>query len=157
VLPNGLVGATWHNCDAAGDGAGCGIRFQLLRPTGLPIGPVATANTTTAGDQTDPSIAPLGGDSFALVWTDASGQAPDASGSAVRGRVIYPALDPTDGRLGARCGQNDTAPCADGLACVAGSDGAPYCHESCDPEGPAPQCPLGGICSTSGGSSACLF
>ncbi len=156
ALPGGLVGAVWQGCGADGDGAGCGIWFQLLRPSGLPIGAPRVVNTTTGADQTGPSIAAVGDDRFAVVWTDASATAPDTAGTAIRARWIYPELDPTDGRLGARCG-SDAAPCQDGLVCTASSGGAPYCHEGCDPSGPAPQCPSGGICSAAGGDPACLF
>lgn len=156
-LEDGLVGAVWENCDAAGDGGGCGIFFQLLRPTGLPVGQAIAVNTTTAGDQSDPGIAAVGSDRFAVVWTDASGAPPDTSGSAVRARILFPALDPTDGRLGARCGQPTTDPCDDDLVCMAGSDGVAHCHEQCDPAGPAPACPFGGICTSAGDTSGCLF
>lgn len=156
ALPGGLVGAVWQGCGADGDGSGCGIWFQLLRPNGLPIGPAQVVNTTTGADQTGPSIAAVGSDHFAVTWTDASASAPDTAGTAVRARWLYPELDPTDGRLGARCG-SDTDPCGDGLVCTASAGGSPYCYEACDPSGPAPQCPNGGICSANGGDAACLF
>jgi hypothetical protein len=152
-----MVGVTWHNCNADGDGAGCGIWFQLLRPTGLAVGEPMIVNTTRTSDQVGPSIAAVGDEAFAVVWTDSSQAEPDTSQSAVRGRMIYPELAPTDGRLGAPCGTQQTAACVAGLACMAGSDNVPHCHRECDAAGPAPQCPNGGACTTMGGESACLF
>lgn len=157
ALPNGMVGVTWHDCTTDGDGSGCGVFFQLVRPTGLAIGEPIVVNTTTLNDQVGPSIAAVGTASFAIAWTDSSATEPDTSQTAVRGRLIYPELDPIDGRLGAPCGSQQTAACADGLTCMAGSDNAPHCHRSCDPGGPAPQCIDGGACTTMAGDSACLF
>ncbi len=157
VLPDGTMGVAWHDCGEGGDSAGCGIRFQALRSSGLPIGDPMIANTTIDGDQWEPAIAAVGDDAFAITWTDESSAPPDTSGSAIRARLIYPARDPNDGRRGARCGSGSDAACADGLVCMAGSEGTPYCHEVCDPDGPAPQCPDGGICTTAGTDSACVF
>ncbi|HUH03109.1 MAG TPA: hypothetical protein VML75_14030 [Kofleriaceae bacterium] len=157
ALPNGLVGVAWHNCTSDGDGSGCGVFFQLVRPTGLPIGEPTIVNTTTLNDQVGPSIAAVGAGSFAIVWTDGSQTEPDTSQTAIRGRLIYPDLAPTDGRRGAPCGTQQTAACAEGLTCMAGSDNAPHCHRTCDPGAPAPQCPEGGACTTMGADSACLF
>lgn len=157
ALPGGLVGVTWHNCTSDGDGSGCGVFFQLVRPTGLPIGEPTVVNTTLLNDQVGPSIAAVGDSSFAIVWTDSSQTEPDTSQTAVRGRLIYPEQAPTDGRRGAPCGTQQTAACAADLTCMAGSDNAPHCHRTCDPTAPAPQCPDGGACTTMGGDSACLF
>ncbi len=157
VLADGTIGVTWHSCTDGGDGAGCGVKLQTLRSSGLPIGDPIIVNTTTGNDQVDPAITAVGADAFAVTWTDDSAAAPDTSGSAIRARLIYPARDPNDGRRGARCGRSGDASCDDGLACMAGSAGTPYCHEVCDPSGPAPQCPLGGVCTTQGADSTCVF
>ncbi|HTM20425.1 MAG TPA: hypothetical protein VL172_07960, partial [Kofleriaceae bacterium] len=156
VLPDGTIGVAWHDCGDGSDGAGCAIRFQALRPSGLPIGDPIVANTTTAGDQTDPALTAVGDDVFALTWTDESAAAPDTSDAAIRARLIYPLRDPDDGRIGARCGGAGDAACGSGLTCMAGTAGSPLCHESCDPAAADP-CPLGGTCTTEGPDSACLF
>ena len=79
----------WHSCLTNGDGSGCGVFGRAFRENGTPVGDEFTIPTTTTGDQTNPSATALD-DSFAVVWKDDSGQAPDVAGSAVRGRVIYP-------------------------------------------------------------------
>ncbi len=156
VLQSGTIGATWHHCGASGDGSGCGVFFQLVHPTGLPIGKPRVANSTKLGDQTGPSIAARS-DGFLLAWNDASEQPPDDVEGAIRARLLYPETNPNDGRLGARCGQSADAPCDSGLVCMPGTTGTPLCHEACDRSGPDPQCPLGGICTTLGEATGCLF
>lgn len=79
----------WHSCLMNGDGSGCGVFGRAFRENGTPTGDEIVIPTTTTGDQTNPSATALD-DSFAVVWKDDSGQAPDVAGSAVRGRIIYP-------------------------------------------------------------------
>jgi len=156
VHESGTIGATWHHCGSSGDGSGCGVFFQALRPSGLPIGAPRVANSTTLGDQTGPSIAARS-DGFLLAWSDASEQPPDTVDGSVRARLLFPEMNPNDGRLGARCGQPADAPCASGLVCMPGTSGTPYCHEECDRSQPEPQCPKGGVCTTFGETTGCLF
>lgn len=139
---DGAIGVAWHDCGERGDGAGCGIRFRLLRPSGMPSGDPVFVNTTTAGDQKSPAIVAFGADAFLLAWTDGSMAPPDTDGSGVRARVIYPSLERRDGQIGARCGGPDDAPCGDGLVCAATPDGAPLCHPAC-----TGACPGGGVCA----------
>ena len=80
----------WHACRENGDGNGCGVFGRALRADGTPAGDELVIATTTNGDQTNPSVAALPGDAFAVVWKDDSGAAPDISGSAVRARIVYP-------------------------------------------------------------------
>lgn len=150
VLPDGTLGAVWHDCGTDGDGSGCGIFLQLMRSTGLPIGKPIVVNTTTRGDQKDPAIAPAG-KAFVITWSDGSAQPPDTSGGSVRARIFYPDVNPTDGRIGASC-TGGTAACGTGLVCAQGSDGGAYCHEKCDTSQAAP-CPSGGSCR----AGACIF
>ncbi|MBL9017892.1 MAG: hypothetical protein JNL83_27145 [Myxococcales bacterium] len=79
----------WHSCLTNGDGSGCGVYGRAFRENGTPAGEEFLIPTTTTGDQTNPSATALD-DSFAVVWKDDSGQAPDVAGSSVRGRIIYP-------------------------------------------------------------------
>ena len=80
---------TWHACDIHGDTQGCGVFGRAINSDGTPASDVLLIPTTTVGDQVNPSVAALPNDAFAVVWRDNSGQAPDASGSAVRARIIY--------------------------------------------------------------------
>lgn len=86
---DGVLMVVWHSCMTNGDGSGCGVWGRAFRDNGTPVGPEFVIPTTTTGDQTNPSVAALA-DSFAVLWKDDSGSAPDMSGSAVRGRIIYP-------------------------------------------------------------------
>lgn len=87
--PRGALMVTWHACDALGDGSGCGVWARAFTSDGTPRGPEQVVPTTTTGDQTGPSVAALGEDAFVVVWRDASGAAPDTSGTAARARIIY--------------------------------------------------------------------
>jgi len=148
--PDGAIAVAWHNCGTAGDGDGCGVWLQLIRPTGLPVAGPVVVDTTAAGDQTDASVTALPG-AFAVAWTDGSMAGPDQSETGIRARVIYPVYDDAVGVSGAAC--SSSAPCADGLACAPDGDGTSRCHAACDPAGTAPQCPGGGVCT----DGACLF
>lgn len=87
--PDGMLMVVWHACLSNGDSSGCGVFARAFRSDGAPAGDELTVPTTTAGDQRSPSVTGLP-DAFAVVWKDASGAAPDPSGSAVRARIVYP-------------------------------------------------------------------
>jgi hypothetical protein len=152
---DGVLAVAWPACGVDGDGQACGVTWQALRPTGAPVAQPAVANTTRAGDQTDPCIAALP-DAFALAWSDASMAPPDTDRGAVRARILYLDADRRDGVRGALCGSPGDAACDAGLACTTGSQGIRYCHDLCDPSG-APPCPGGGLCTTAGESATCVY
>jgi hypothetical protein len=149
------VMVAWHQCET-GPGS-CDVYGRILRPTGAPVGEPIVLPTTTGSDQVNPSIVALDASSFAAAWNDSSGVAPDQSGSAVRGRILYPVYDDARGIHGALCGSSAPAgapACAAGLACALGSDGMQRCYTTCTP----PSCPGGGTCSTvDATTSACTF
>ncbi|MDQ3364820.1 MAG: hypothetical protein M3680_05270 [Myxococcota bacterium] len=87
---DGTILVVWHACEERGDGNLCGVFGRLISSAGMPVGEVFSLATTTAGDQIGPSAAALPGDAWAVAWTDNSQVEPDRSGTAVRGRVIYP-------------------------------------------------------------------
>jgi hypothetical protein len=147
---DGAIAVAWHGCGTDGDGDGCGVWLQLVRPTGLPVAGRVQVDTTAAGDQTDASVTALP-DGFAVAWTDGSMAGPDQSETGIRARIIYPVYDDARGVSGAAC--DGGSPCADGLVCTADGDGADRCHPTCDPTGVPPQCPGGGVCT----DGACLF
>lgn len=149
-------GVAWTDCTGPADGAGCGVLARVFRDSGLPVGAPFVVNTTTADDQSVPSLVPLSGDAWAVAWTDESLVAPDASDSGVRARIVYPAFASAQGVLGAACGGADDAACPEGTACMPGADGEPRCHAACDP-GAATPCPDGGVCTTAAELSACIF
>jgi len=86
---DGTLLIAWHTCDPFGDASGCGVFGRMMRQTGEPITDVFVIPTTTDGDQSGPSVVGLR-DAFVVMWRDASARAPDASGSSVRARLIYP-------------------------------------------------------------------
>jgi len=148
---DGALLVAWHQCDAMGTTGTCDVLGRVFRPTGAPVGDPFQLPTTTLLDQTGPSVAALS-DAFVAAWTDASHTAPDADGTAVRARVIYPPFDDATAIAGAPCGTGLPA-CNTGLVCAMGSDGE-RCYAACDPTGPQPQCPAGGSCAAAG---ACTF
>ncbi len=85
------VGVAWSACNEGSDGAGCGIRFRRYDGDLAPVGEAQAVNSTTPGDQEDPSIGWLPDRSVAVTWSDGSATDPDRDQSAVRARIIYPA------------------------------------------------------------------
>ncbi|HTJ47089.1 MAG TPA: hypothetical protein VL463_33535 [Kofleriaceae bacterium] len=148
------LAVAWHDCDTHGDGTGCGVFAQLVRSTGLAVGAPIVMDTTTTGDQTDPSIIALP-DAFAAVWTDGSMVPPDQSMTGIRARVLYPAYDDARGVLGAPCAAD--RPCGANLVCAIGSDKLSHCHAACDPAGAPPLCPMGGACTNGPAGASCIF
>ena len=91
---NDALFVVWHACAENGDPDGsCGAYGRLMSSAGVPVGAELTLATTTTRDQTNPSAVALPDGAFAATWMDTSNQAPDKSESAVRARIIYPALD----------------------------------------------------------------
>ncbi len=156
VRDDGLLVTSWHNCGASGDGDDCGVLLQLMRPSGLPVGNPQVINTTRTSAQTVPSVVART-DAVIGAWTDRSQQAPDTSNDAVRARLVFVDTEINNGELGARCGRPQDTACAAELVCIPGGEAVPYCHTSCDPAGTPPQCPDGGVCTTVGESSGCVF
>lgn len=94
--PRGPLLVTWHGCGVRGDGEGCGVFGRLFDLEGAALGEAFLVPTTTAMDQRNASAVPLKDESgaplFVVSWNDRSATAPDTSGSAVRARIVYPAL-----------------------------------------------------------------
>lgn len=91
---DGAVMLVWQQCDDGSSGA-CVNRLdvfgRLVRPDGNLAGTPFLIPTTTAGNQSEPSVAALDG-AFVVAWNDASMTDPDTSSAAVRARIIYPSL-----------------------------------------------------------------
>ncbi|MBK9035157.1 MAG: hypothetical protein IPL61_28485 [Myxococcales bacterium] len=84
------VGVGWSACTTASDGDGCGVWFRHYDANLAPLTDALPVNTTTVGDQEEPSIGWLPDRSVAVTWSDGSATAPDRDASAVRARIIYP-------------------------------------------------------------------
>jgi len=93
---DGAILVAWNQCDSTGSTGTCDVYGRMVRPTGTTSGEPFILSTTTDRDQTQPAVASIPGPdgAFAAVWTDSSQTAPDTSGTAVRGRIIYPSYDP---------------------------------------------------------------
>ena len=68
-------------------GADQDVRVRVFDATGAEVVAEFVANTTTTAFQGGPSIVGLDNGNFVVTWTDLSGTAPDASGTAVRGQI----------------------------------------------------------------------
>jgi hypothetical protein len=93
---DGAILVAWHACDSAGTTGTCDVFGRMVRPNGTTSGEAFVLSSNAMGDQTQPAVASLPGadNAFAAVWTDTSHDKPDQQGSAVRGRILYPAYDP---------------------------------------------------------------
>jgi hypothetical protein len=152
---DGALGVTWAQCDDS-DGNGCGVYFRLTRVTGLPVGEIDRVNTTVLANQHRPSITALD-ESFAVSFTDESGDPPDLLESAARLRFLYPAFTDARSVVGADC-ESPAPACDQGLVCTGDNDGERRCHAGCNPQLPiAEQCPGGGICTGTTDGDACLL
>lgn len=87
---DGATGVAWSACNTLADAAGCGIWFRAFDVNLAPVSAPIAVNTTTAGDQEDPSVAWLPDGAAAVAWSDGSMAAPDRDAGAVRARIIYP-------------------------------------------------------------------
>ena len=73
----------------APDASGTGIHVALYNGAGVAIASTNAANTTTAGNQTDPVITTLADGRIFVAWTDASGtEGAGGSGTAIRGQLL---------------------------------------------------------------------
>ena len=117
---NGEFVVVWYS--AGQDGSGKGIFGQRFNSEGAKIGEEFLVNKVTTGDQTSPSIAPLSGARFVVVWTGI-----DGNGTGIIGRVLTMAEicngldDDCDGETdedwpekGLPCDGDDTDVCMEG-------------------------------------------
>jgi len=86
----GEVAVVWSACTTATDGSGCGVWFRQYSGELAPRTDAIAVNTTTEGDQEDPSVGWLPDGAAAVAWSDDSMAEPDLDGGAVRARIIYP-------------------------------------------------------------------
>jgi hypothetical protein len=92
VNDDGLFVVAWESPDAAQRG----IKARLYNVTGAPLSGELAVNTTTAGDQFEPSVAIAENGHFLVVWTSA-GQ--DGSGFGVYARLYSQSGVPLTGEL----------------------------------------------------------
>gem|GEM_PF-558988 len=86
------VVVVWEDRSASADDSTAAVRLQILGADGMPQGSELRVNTTTAGDQTDPSVG-ASGEGFIVAWTDSSGAA-EGRGTDIRARYFGSDLQP---------------------------------------------------------------
>jgi len=88
-LSNGNFVVTWADSSTSGgDNSGSAVRGQVFAANGTKSGAEFLVNTTTSGDQSEPSVTGLTGGGFVVTWTDSSNSGDDSSVAAVRGQVF---------------------------------------------------------------------
>ena len=91
ALADGRFVVVFHDgSHSSDDSSGLAIRAQVFNADGTKSGSEFLVNTTTDGDQSDPSISVLADGRFAVTWTDGSGSPDDSSATAVRGQIFDP-------------------------------------------------------------------
>ncbi len=93
VLPNGGFVVAVEDTSGIGIDSDFAIRLQAFDGAGNKIGGEIVVNTTTTGDQYQPSISALPDSRVVVTWTDQSQTGGDTSSTAIRMQII----DPRDG------------------------------------------------------------
>ena len=75
ALADGRFFVVWE--DLTGDGDGSAIKGQVFTASGIPSGEAFTINTSTADDQTDPTVTALANGDALVTWTDHDGATSD--------------------------------------------------------------------------------
>ena len=89
VLTNeGFVIAWQDSSQSSADTSGNAVLAQLFNSDGTKAGSEILANSTTAGNQSDPTIKALPDGRFLIAWTDSSQSGGDTSGTAVRAQLF---------------------------------------------------------------------
>ncbi|HEX8380382.1 MAG TPA: cadherin domain-containing protein [Allosphingosinicella sp.] len=98
VLANGGFAVTWDDSRSTGtDVSGSGVHLRVYDSAGAPVGGDVLVNTSTAGNQADPSISALAGGGYVVTWTDRPGQGAswvakaqifDSAGARVGGEFV---------------------------------------------------------------------
>jgi Ca2+-binding RTX toxin-like protein len=91
ALSTGGFTVSWADYSGAGPETGTsGIKAQTFADDGTRVGGEFIVNNEVRGTQGDPTIAAAANGSFAVGWTDYSGQGGDDSGSSVKMRIFNP-------------------------------------------------------------------
>lgn len=89
TLASGQVVVVWQETTGQnGDASGSAVKAKLLNADGSVAVGEFLVNTTTLGDQGDPTVAALAGGGFAVAWTDASAGPGTARGQDIKAQVF---------------------------------------------------------------------
>ena len=83
ALTSGGYVIAWRTLDSSGSG----IVAQVFNASGA-IGPAFPVNTSTADEQTDPSISGLSSGGFVVTWMDRSGSGGDSPPGAIKAQIF---------------------------------------------------------------------
>ena len=88
ALSDGRFVVTWTDVSlTTGDNSGNAVRAQIFFANGTPVGPEFLVNTTTPGNQQNPTITALENGGFVIAWEDTSATGGDTTGTAIRAQV----------------------------------------------------------------------
>jgi Ca2+-binding RTX toxin-like protein len=104
--------------DQGADDSRGGVKAQLFDASGAEIGDAFLVNTATAGAQYESSVSALSGGGFVVAWTDAGRTGSDASGTAVKARILDAGGNPVGGefRVNSAAGGDQAGASVAGLA-----------------------------------------
>jgi Ca2+-binding RTX toxin-like protein len=89
ALADGRFVVAWQDASAGGgDNSGNAVRAQLFNADGSTSGAEFLVNSTTASNQSIPTIAALADGRFVVAWADSSQSGGDTSSTAVRAQVF---------------------------------------------------------------------
>ncbi|MCY1668978.1 VCBS domain-containing protein [Rhizobium sp. SL86] len=86
TLTNGNFVVTWYSYDGTVDTSGASIRAQIFSASGQKVGSELLINTTTAGDQIQPSVTGLANGGFVITW-GSSDTVLDTNGGAIKAQI----------------------------------------------------------------------
>lgn len=90
-MSDGNFVVSWSDYSgAASEDGTAGIKAQIFDVLGNPVGGEFIVNTQSQGAQTDPAVAGGKDGSFAVIWTDFSGQGGDNLGTSVKYKIFDP-------------------------------------------------------------------
>ena len=91
ALPSGGFVISWTDASLlGGDASITSIKAQTFDAAGAKVGGEFLVNSATLNAQSDPSLVTLSSGEVAVIWTDASGQGGDASGTSIKAQLLGP-------------------------------------------------------------------
>jgi Ca2+-binding RTX toxin-like protein len=88
LFGGGFVAAWTDLSTSAGDSSSRAVRAQIFGADGRKVGAELVVNSTTAGDQSDPTLCVLQDGRFVVAWTDRSYSGGDTDGAAIRAQIF---------------------------------------------------------------------
>jgi len=97
ALPDGRFVIAWADASqTGGDTSGDAVRAQVFNADGSQSGAEFLVNTTTSGDQNQPTLSVLADGRFVVAWTNNNSERGDASGSSIHAQIFDARLAPVN-------------------------------------------------------------